>query len=190
MNDITLILTLIFEFAKIGLFAIGGGLAAVPFLAEMSEKYGWFTMDKLSTMIAVSESTPGPIGINMATYVGFDLLGLIGALAATLSVAIPSLIIVCLIANGLERFREAKIVKQLFAGLKPAVVALIISACASLFISTLFNPEHSFGLSFFNINNLILFAALLLLSNIKKKLHPIAIIAIAAIVGIVVPYLV
>ena len=187
MNDIILLLTIMFEFAKVGLFAVGGGMAAVPFLAEMSEKYGWFTIEKLSTMIAVSESTPGPIGINMATYVGFDLLGLIGALAATLSVAIPSLIIVCLIANGLEKFRQAKIVKQLFAGLKPAVVALIISACASLFVSTLFHSEQSFGLAFFNIHNLILFAVLLIFSNVYKKLHPIALIVIAAIAGIVIP---
>ncbi len=180
-----LLLTLAFEFFKVGLFAVGGGLAAVPFLAEMSERYGWFTIEDLSTMIAVSESTPGPIGINMATYVGFDLAGIIGALIATLSVAIPSLIIVCIIANCLERFREAKIVKEIFAGLKPAVVAFIISACLSLFLSTLLHTENSFGLTFFNFKNIIIFLALLLLTNYFKKIHPIAVIVIAGVCGVV-----
>lgn len=186
MSSFNLLLALILEFAKIGLFAVGGGMAAVPFLAEISEKYGWFTLEKLSTMIAVSESTPGPIGINMATYVGFDMFGLLGALLATLAIATPSLIIVCIVANYLERFRQTKVVNQLFAGLKPAVVALIISACASLFVSTFFNGDQYIDLSHLNIHSTILFVVLLLLSNINKKIHPIMLIIIAAIAGIVI----
>ena len=79
------------EFFKTGLFAVGGGLASIPFLKEMAVKYGWFTIEDLTTMIAVSESTPGPIGVNMATYVGFHMYGLAGGIAATLSLVAPSI---------------------------------------------------------------------------------------------------
>ncbi len=180
-----ILLQLFFEFFKIGLFAFGGGLAAVPFLAEIANKYGWYTLDQLSTMIAVSESTPGPIGINMATYVGFEIGGVLGSLLTTIAIAIPSLIIVCIIANCLKRFQDSVLVKQIFNGLKPAAVAFIVAACLDLFMSTLLNTDLSFGIDFFNIKSIILFFALLILSKCYKKIHPIAIIAIAAICGII-----
>ena len=117
---------LIYEFFMTGLFAIGGGLATIPFLTEMAEKYGWFTTDMLSTMIAVSESTPGAMGINMATYVGYITNGLAGGLIATLSLVAPSIIIICIIAKNYQKFKDSKLVKELFVGLKPAVVAFIV----------------------------------------------------------------
>ena len=134
---IELMFLIIFEFFKTGLFAVGGGLATIPFLAEMGEKYGWFTMETLSTMIAISESTPGPMGINMATYVGYSLLGVLGSLLSTLSIVAPSIIVICIIANYFEKFKNAKIVKEIFNGLKPAVIAFIIAACLDLFLKTL-----------------------------------------------------
>ena len=122
MNNLWL---LILEFMKTGLFAVGGGLATIPFLNEMGVKYGWFTMDTLSTMVAVSESTPGPIGINMATYAGYNAAGVLGAIVATLALTAPAWIIIILIAKFLENFSENTNVKAAFYGIRPAVAALI-----------------------------------------------------------------
>ena len=113
------ILWLLFiEFFKTGLFSIGGGLATLPFLFQMSERYGWFTTEQLTNMIAVSESTPGPIGINIATYVGFttENLGVFGAIFTTLSLVLPSIIVILIIAGFLEKFKENKYVKNAFYG--------------------------------------------------------------------------
>lgn len=178
------LILLIIEFFKTGLFAVGGGLATIPFLSEMGVKYAWFTTEMLSTMIAVSESTPGPIGVNMATYVGYNVSGALGALLATLSLVSPSLIVICIVAKYYQQFKESKIVKMVFAGIKPAVVAFIGSACISLFISVLFNKGQS-GVAFFNIKSIVLLAALLLTSKKFKDVHPIAFIIASAIIGII-----
>jgi len=185
MNRIVL---LIWEFFKTGLFAVGGGLATIPFLKEMGARQGWFTMEDLSTMIAVSESTPGPIGINMATYVGHEVAGVPGMLTATLSIVTPSIVIICIIANYFQKFKEARIVKMFFAGLKPAVAGFIGAACLSLFSSTLLRAEAERTgelLSVFNWKCIFLLACLLLLRKKFSKLHPIVFIGIAAAVGIV-----
>ena len=150
----------------------------------MGEKYGWFTMDMLSTMIAVSESTPGPIGVNMATYVGFTTSGILGSLAATISLVTPSVIIICIIANYFQKFKDAKIVKQIFSGLKPAVVAFIVSAVLGLFTSTLFNFENS-GIQIFDIKCILLLAVLMIIRKKYQKLHPIVFIVLAAVTGII-----
>ena len=178
------IINLIIEFFKPGLFAVGGGLATIPFLTERGEKFGWFTVEELSTMIAVSESTPGPIGINMATYVGYDVGGLFGGLIATLSLVAPSVIVICIIANYFDRFKDSKLVKEIFNGLKPAVIAFIIAATLSLFISTLLNVGNN-GLGFINFKTCILLGILYLFMMKFPKLHPIFVIVIAAIVGII-----
>ena len=180
-----LLLTLAFEFFKVGLFAVGGGLAAVPFLAEMSERYGWFTIEDLSTMIAVSESTPGPIGINMATYVGYNLAGVIGSLVTTLSIVTPSIIVICIIAKYLKKFKELTIVEEIFSGLKPAVIAFIVAAVLDLFLSTLFNLDLPFGLGTFNFISIALLAILLMVSYRFKDIHPIFFIVAAAILGVI-----
>ena len=178
------LIILIVEFFKTGLFAVGGGLATIPFLTEMGETYGWFTMETLSTMIAISESTPGPMGVNMATYVGFTTSGFTGSLIATLSLITPSVITICIIANYFQKFKNAKIVKMIFAGLKPAVVAFIASACLNLFLTTLFNLDAPIGLQLFDLKCIALFCVLLILKT-KIKLHPILFILIAAICGII-----
>lgn len=180
-------LLLFWEFFKTGLFAIGGGLATIPFLKEIAAKYGWFTIDTLTTMIAVSESTPGPIGVNMATYVGYETAGVLGAIVATVALVLPSLIIICIIAKMLQKFRDAKIVQGIFVGLRPAVVGFIISACVTIFLTALFRVDvfqttHNW-MDLFQWKSILLFMGLCGFYWWKPKLHPIVIILIAACVG-------
>ena len=123
-----ILLRLFWEFFKTGLFAVGGGMATLPFLYDMSARTGWFTQARLADMIAVSESTPGPIGVNMATYVGFETAGIPGAVVATLGLICPSIIIIILIARVMKQFRESKTVDAVFYGLRPCSIALIAAA--------------------------------------------------------------
>lgn len=175
---------LIFEFFKTGLFAIGGGPATIPFLMDMAEKYPWFTMQELSDMIAISESTPGPIGINMATYAGFRTLGPFGGVLSTLALVFPSIVIIIIIAKFLEGFQENRIVKAVFAGIRPAVTALIAAAVINMIGVSLFVQEG--GSTVPNYKSCILCVGLFLLLQWKKakKLHPALWFLIAAIAGI------
>ena len=138
-----ILLRLYLEFAKVGLFAVGGGLATIPFLQRMGAATGWFTDVDLTTMIAVSESTPGPMGINMATYVGFETAGVPGAAAATLGLVTPCVIIIMAIAGFLQKFRQSKTVDAVFYGLRPASTALIASAGLSVAVSVLLTTRYS-----------------------------------------------
>ena len=126
----SLLIQLFLEFFKIGLFAVGGGLATIPFLHQLAEKYTWFTVETLVDMIAISESTPGAMGVNMATYTGFTTAGIPGSLVATLGLVLPSIVIIIIIAHFLKQFSDSPVVKAIFTGLKPAVAALIL--CAAL----------------------------------------------------------
>lgn len=180
-------LQLFWEFLQIGIFAVGGGMATIPFLQHLSESTGWFPPSLITDMVAISESTPGPIGINMATYVGYTAAGPAGAILATLSIVAPSIVVICIIANYFQKFKNAKIVQMIFAGLKPAVVAFIAAACLNLFVSTLLHAEKDLtaGIaSFFNWKCILLLAALLGVKKIFPKVHPIAFIAAAAAIGI------
>ena len=180
-------LLMCFEFFKTGLFAVGGGLATIPFLKEISVKYGWYTLKDLTTMIAVSESTPGPMGINMATYVGNTLFGPLGGIAATLSLVAPSIIVILLIAKALGAFKDSPIVKGIFSGLRPAVAGFILSATIGIYLTALFHVDafKSQGISaLFNWTAIILFGVLLAFYRLRPKTHPIWIILIAAIAGI------
>ena len=182
-------LLLCWEYFKTGLFAIGGGYATIPFLREMSVKYGWFTLDQLTTMLAVSESTPGPIGVNMATYVGYSQFGIPGAIGATLSLVAPSIIVICIIASVLERFKKLQVVQGIFSGLRPAVCGFILSAVISIFLVSLFRTDAlgtgDFG-SFFKWKSILLFAALLAGYKLPKKTpHPIFLIVAAACAGMI-----
>lgn len=186
------------EFFKTGLFAIGGGMATVPFLYSMSDSTGWFTHAELADMIAVGESTPGPIGVNMATYVGYAVGssdfgvfgGILGALSATLGLVMPSVIIILIAARILDRFGKSRYVTGAFYGLRPASVALIAAAGFSVAYSNLFDAEKlSEGIfSALNLSGVILAAVLWILSDLlpqTKKLHPIFFIALSAAVGII-----
>jgi len=183
-----ILLRLYFEFAKVGLFAVGGGLATIPFLQNMGASTGWFTDTQLTTMIAVSESTPGPMGVNMATYVGYETAGIPGAAVATLGLITPSILIIMVIAGFLQKFRQSKTVDAVFRGLRPASTALIAAAGLSVAVSVLVTiggeAEHTFAIHW---PSAALAAAVFLCMQHKKlkKLHPVAFIAIAAAIGVV-----
>ena len=188
-----LLLTLFFEFFKTGLFAVGGGLATLPFLYDMSARHpDWFTTAQLADMIAVSESTPGPIGMNMATYVGFRTAGILGGLITTLGLVTPSVIIILLIARVLKQFRENKYVDAAFYGLRPCSVGLIAAAGLLVVKIALFDFD-AYALSgaisdLFRVKALVLTAVLLVLTRAvkaTKKLHPIVFILGSALVGVI-----
>ncbi|MCI1952636.1 MAG: chromate transporter [Clostridiales bacterium] len=180
-------LQLCIEFFKIGLFSVGGGLATLPFLYSMAERYPWFTKAELTQMIAVSESTPGPLGVNMATYVGMKTAGPLGGILATLCLVLPGLIIIILIAHTLEKFQKNQLVQNVFGGLRPAVVGMIAFSATSVLESAFFlagTDFSSFSLGTLDWRNIILFFVLLF-AVFKWKKHPILYIAVGAIIGIV-----
>ena len=188
----SLYLRLFWEFFKTGLFAVGGGMATLPFMYDISDKTGWFTHSMLADMVAVSESTPGPIGVNMATYVGFVTGGVPGAVVATVGLVTPSVIVILLIARVLKAFRENQYVDAGFYGLRPCSVGLIAAAGVLVVKLALFNTElyASTGalLDLFNFKALILAAVLLAATRCIKKLkglHPIVFILASAVIGIV-----
>ena len=182
-----LLLRLFFEFAKVGLFAVGGGLATIPFLQDMGTRTGWFTNVDLTTMIAVSESTPGPMGVNMATYVGYETAGLPGAVAATLGLIFPSVVVIILIAGFLQKFRQSRTVDAVFYGLRPASTALITSAGLSVAMSVFWGGRDRLALTNTRWLSVALCAAVFLCMKCTplKKLHPIVFIGAAAVVGII-----
>jgi len=176
------LLMLCAEFFLTGLFAVGGGLATLPFLTQMSVRHpDWFSQEMLVNMVAVSESTPGPIGVNMATYVGYTVSGLPGAVLATLFLVLPSLIIILIIARVLERYRKSPLVNTTFGALRPAVSGLIAAAAFSILKIVLISAKG------FSWINLVMLAVFFALTQIKqtKKLHPIVFILIGAVLGIV-----
>ena len=180
------ILTLCWEFFKTGLFAVGGGLATVPFLTQMARNHpDWFTMARLGDMIAVSESTPGPIGVNMATYAGFTVAGVPGAILATLSLVLPSWIIILIISRVLQRFRTNRLVDSAFSGLRPAVAGLIGAAGFSVLQMAVVRGQWGDGLlQFLDWRCAAIFAAVLAVTLWKKKIHPLVFVAAAAVLGI------
>jgi len=183
-----ILLRLIFEFAKTGLFSVGGGLATLPFLYEMSNNTGWFTSADVADMIAVSESTPGAIGINMSTYAGFKTAGIPGGILATLGLALPSVIIILIIAKFLAKFRKNPLVEGAFYGLRPASIAMITVAGLNVAKVSLINLE-AFNASG-AVGDLFVWKALalgvvLFIAQKKLKWHPVIFIALSAVVGIV-----
>ncbi len=180
-----ILLKLFIEFFQIGLFAIGGGPATLPFLMDLTEKYDWFTMEDLTNMIAISESTPGPIGINMATYAGFHAAGFPGGIVSTLSLVLPSVIIIFLIAKFLDNFEKNKTVKAVFYGVRPAVTGLIAAAVLGLMQAALYveTPEGSRLSIPLVILGIIMFG--LMNSKKMKNLHPVIWIMAGAMAGIV-----
>ena len=175
-----LLLQLFLSFFKIGLFAVGGGLATLPFLYELANTHDWISVADISNLVAISESTPGPLGVNMATYVGFLQSGPIGAIIAVLGLVTPSIIVIVIIAGFLDKFKENKIVKNVFYGLRAASCALIASAGCAVARLAFFGEKMT---DFFWQGAIL---AVLLFFAIKKlKWHPIAFIAISAVIGII-----
>ena len=187
-------LQLFFEFFKVGLFAVGGGMATFPFLTDLADRTGWYTQQQLIDMIAIAESTPGPIGVNTATYVGFTTAGLSGALIASLGLITPSVIIILIIARVLAKFKESKLVQDVFYGLRPASTGLIAAAGFSVVLVALTSAQVDSLWELFSWRGAIhwpsiLLAAVLLVLTRKvkqtKDLHPVVFIALSALVGIV-----
>lgn len=191
-------LRLFWEFFKTGLFAIGGGMATVPFLQDIATKTGWYTAGQLADMIAVSESTPGPMGVNMATYVGFtvgsDTMGIgggiLGALVATIGLVMPSVICILIIAYFLDKFRASKLVDNTLYGLRPASVALISAAGVEIMLYALFQMSNIYDIGSLVLNwkSIALFLLVFVCSRYVpklKKLHPVVFIAASAVIGIV-----
>lgn len=178
-------LTLAYEFFKIGLFSIGGGMATLPFLMDLTSKYDWYTAGELANMIAISESTPGPVGINMATYAGYNAAGVPGAVVATLSLTAPALFIIVIIAKFLENFSEQPTVKAVFYGIRPTVAALIGYAVWELLKIALMSAAG--GAAHIDYTNTFICIGALLLLQVKKlqKLHPLVWILAGAVIGIV-----
>ena len=173
-------LTLFLEFFKVGLFSVGGGLATIPFLYELAAKYNWFDNQMLMDMIAVSQSTPGAIGVNMATFAGFRASGILGGIIATLGLVTPSVIVIIIIAHFLNKFKESRAVESVFYGLRPAVAALIAAAGYQVFKVSIL------ALDKFNITHIksTILLVVLIFAISKLKKHPIVYIASAAVIGI------
>ncbi len=190
MSTLITVLTLCYEFFKTGLLAVGGGLATIPFLSAMSDAHpDWFTQAQLADMIAVAESTPGPVGINMATYVGFRVFGVPGAILATLSIVFPSIVIIMAVAKVMDKYMSNKYLQWIFGGIRPAVTGLIAAAGWSVVELTLLDLTSFEAAKFWesiNIPACIIFAVILFLTQFKKtkKLHPIVFIGACAVLGI------
>ncbi len=173
------------EFMKIGLFAVGGGPATLPYLMDLTKKFDWYTMEDLTNMIAISESTPGPLGLNMATYAGFHTLGTFGGVVSTLGLVIPSVIVIVLVAKFLENFNENKYVQGAFAGIRPAFTALIAAAVYSVCRVSLFvETQDGYAPA---VKTMILCVIVFGLLQVKKlqKYHPAVWILAAVVIGIV-----
>lgn len=183
---------LFIEFLKIGLFAVGGGYATLPFLYFLAEKYPWFTTSELTNMIAVSNVTPGPIGINMATYVGFTTGGIIGSIIATTAIVIPSLFIVLTIQKIIKQFNGTPFICYIFNGLRPAACAMIAGVGLKLLYNSIFtaiptkqmfqNPQN-----YIDFKGLILLAVLFIIS-LKMGKKPIKVLLLGAFLGIAIKY--
>ena len=189
-------LELYFRFFMVGLFSIGGGLATLPFLTSMGEATGWFDAMDISNMVAISESTPGPIGINMATYIGYQIgsqlgapFGILGSIIASLGEVTPCVVIIIIVSRMLMKFRDSKYVEYAFYGLRAASVGLITAAWLGVAKIAFFNSEvmaesGNFLMSV-DYKSIILSAVIFFLVTKFKKLHPIALIALSAVVGII-----
>ena len=188
-----ILLRLFLEFCRVGLFSVGGGLATIPFLTDLGERTGWFTSGQLADMIAISESTPGPMGVNMATYVGFATAGVPGGIVATLGLIFPSVVIILVIAGFLQKFRQSKAVDGVFYGLRAASAALITAALlqvakiALMFHETLVPEYGVVAVDVFYWPAIILAAVVFVLVKFTpaKKLHPICFIGLAALAGVI-----
>ena len=183
-------LELFWTFFLIGAFTFGGGYAMLPLIQKQVEAKGWMETQEIVNFIAVSESTPGPFAINISTYVGNEMGGILGAVFATLGVVLPSFIIILIVVQFYDKFRTSTVVSGCMTGLKPAVIGMIGSAVVSIAITVFFSNGFTFdvfkSLSFYVSLCIFLIA---LFFTFKKKIHPILLISISAVIGIAAGYL-
>jgi len=177
------LLKLIWEFFLTGMFAIGGGLTTFPFLMNMSQKYGWFSAEELIDMIAVSESTPGAIGINMATYAGLKVSGPIGGILATIFLVIPSVVIIWAMLPFLDKYRQSRLVDGIFYALRPISAGLIAAALARIMQISFFFPSEAL-LGPIHWLAVVIFGLFFGLIRLKPQIHPILVILAGALIGI------
>lgn len=193
----TIYLKLFLTFMKIGALTFGGGYAMLPLIQQEVLENGWLTEEQILNFIAVSESTSGPFAINIATYIGTETGGFLGAVSATAGVVLPSFIIILIVAGFFSAFRKNKIVSGAMTGLKPAVIGLIAAAVLTIGKSVFFPSVSDFDLSqikdavlsYHFIISLLIFASALVLTFSKKKINPIAVIIISAALGISAGYI-
>ena len=182
-------LKLFYEFFIIGPLLFGGGLTSIPFLQQLGERTHWFTLNELMDMIAISEITPGPIGVNLATYTGFTIAGIPGGIIATFALILPTVIISFIVAKFLSRFRENTIVQSAFFGLRPASLALITVAGVTILKLSVMRidiwEETGLFMDLFDIRAVALAVILLILTNLFKKIHPVVFLTGSAVFGIV-----
>lgn len=191
-------LRLFWEFFKTGLFSVGGGMATVPFLQSIAERTSWFDSAQLADMIAVAESTPGPLGVNTATYVGYTVglpqggvfYGILGSVTATVGLVLPSVLVILIVAYFLDRFRKNRYVDAAFYGLRAASVGLIAAAGVTILLLSFFRVSDIYSLLgqfHLDYRHILLAAVILVLTRWvpqTKKLHPICFIAASAVIGI------
>lgn len=188
-------LLLFMEFFKTGLFSVGGGLSTIPFLKSIADRYPWFDREFLSNIIAISESTPGPIGVNAATYAGFTAgisgdgglaHGIIGGIVSTVSLVLPSIVVIVFVARIFSKFKENRLVQNAFYGIRPVTTGMIAAAAVDMIRTALFANVSiaSFSVKAIDIRPIIMFAVLLILTN-KVKIHPIFYIILSGIAGAV-----
>ena len=177
-------ITLFFLFFKIGLFAIGGGLATLPFFFQLADGEGWFDREMIGNMLAVGQSLPGAIGPNVSAYSGFLHSGIASGYLAALGLVAPSIITILIVARMLERFRQSSLVTTLFAGFRPAAAGLLSAACLRTLALSLWNSAALEWYSFIRWKEAVIFAVIFLLI-VKFKKHPIVYVAAAAAAGVV-----
>lgn len=177
------------EFAKIGFFSLGGGYATLPFLYHMSEVYGWFSPLELSRMLAISSITPGPVGLNVATFAGFKTAGILGSIAATMSIMLPSFFMIIIISKMLKKFKDSPCLCSVMYALRPATAAMLAAVALRLFRDVIIrNPDFS-GFNFLQMQNFIdikgfLLLVILFILSLKLKKDPLVFLAFGAIAGI------
>ncbi len=191
MVEIRTLLLLFWEFFKTGLFSVGGGLATIPFLYDIAGRYDWFTESQLADMIAISESTPGPIGINAATFAGFQAAGVVGGIVATVAVVLPSFVIILSVARVYRRFRGSYLVNSAFDAVRPAAVGLIAAASVNLIEAAIFPADRASELpDMLSQVNWIALVLVIICAIVayKIKKHPLWFIGAGAIAGLVLGY--
>jgi len=178
------LLRLALEFFCIGLFSIGGGMATVPFLMSLAARTGWFTLQELTSMIALSAATPGPIGVNIATYVGYTVLGIPGGILAALFLTLPSFLIILLLAHLIEKLRGKPRFEAIFSAIRPASIGLIAAVLLHLCVSTFVSPGATFGIAWKSVALFLVLCLALFAPHLRKLPIPVFLLC-SALCGIV-----
>lgn len=184
-----ILVLLCMEFAKIGFFSLGGGYATLPFLYHMSEVYGWFSPLELSRMLAISSITPGPVGLNVATFAGFKTAGILGSVVATMSIMLPSFLMVVIISKMLKKFKDSPYLDSVMYALRPATAAMLGAVGVRLFKDAIIRNIDFSGINLLNLQNYLdlkgfLLLFILFLISLKIKKDPLIFLAYGAIAGI------